>query len=54
VAYDPLESNPNNDPEIAARNAERKESKSYIDMPNLQMFTFLNPRSVKFGIKVAF
>ena len=54
VAYDPLESNPNNDPEITARNAERKESKSYIDMPNLQMFTFLNPRSVKFGIKVAF
>jgi len=54
VAYDPLESNPNNDPEIAARNDERKENKSYIDMPNFQTFTFLNPREIKFGVKISF
>ena len=29
VAYDPLESNPNNDPEIEARNMERIQKKSY-------------------------
>ncbi|HTP12508.1 MAG TPA: TonB-dependent receptor, partial [Bacteroidota bacterium] len=34
VAYDPLESNPNNDPTITARNNARKAKKSYINMPN--------------------
>jgi len=52
VAYDPLEANPNNDPAIAARNKKRKESKSYIDMPNFKALTFLNPRDIIFGIKI--
>jgi outer membrane receptor protein involved in Fe transport len=54
VSYDPLELNPNNDPEIKARNDKRKETKSYIDMPNLTYFTFLYPREIKFGIKIVF
>ncbi|MGQ9561271.1 MAG: TonB-dependent receptor [Candidatus Oleimicrobiaceae bacterium] len=29
-------------------------TKAYIDMPNLTYFTFLDPRDVKFGIKVNF
>ncbi len=52
VAYDPLEPNPDNDPGIAARNKKRKESKSYIDMPNIKAFTFLNPRNVMVGLKI--
>ena len=52
VAYDPLEPNPDNDPQITARNKKRKEKKSYIDMPNIKAFTFLNPRDVVFGIKL--
>ncbi len=52
VAYDPLELNPNNDPQIDARNKERKDKKSYIDMPNIKAFTFLNPRDIIFGIKL--
>ena len=54
VEYDPLEPNPDNDPEISARNARRKESKSYIDMPNITSFTFLNPRAYTFGITISF
>jgi len=54
VEYDPLEPNPTNDPEIARRNEERKETKSYIDMPNIRSMTFLNPRNIEFGIKVTF
>ena len=54
VAYDPLESNPLNDTEIATRNKIRKDTKSYIDNPNLTYFTFLNPRDIKFGIKITF
>ncbi len=54
VAYDPLEPNPNNDPEISARNAERKKKKSYIDMPNFKSLTFLNPRAYYFGITIRF
>jgi hypothetical protein len=54
VAYDPLEANPNNDPAIKARNDKRKKDRSYIDMPNIRAFTFLNPRDVMFGIKVNF
>jgi hypothetical protein len=30
------------------------DEKAYIDMPNLQYFTFLNPRSVFWGIKLSF
>ncbi len=54
VAYDPLEPNPDNDPDIAARNKKRKETKSYIDMPNIKALTFLNPRDIFWGIKVNF
>lgn len=54
VAYDPLEPNPNNDPEIAARNAQRKKNKSYIDNPNITSLTFLNPRDITFGLRVSF
>ncbi|MEJ2634081.1 MAG: TonB-dependent receptor [Calditrichia bacterium] len=54
VAFDPLEPNPNNDPQIAARNKDRISKKSYIDMPNIQALTFLNPRDVFFGIKINF
>ena len=54
VEYDPLEQNPNNDPEIAKRNKERKETNSYIDMPNIRSMTFLNPRDIEFGIKITF
>jgi len=54
VAYDPLEPNPNNDPAIKARNDARKAKKSYIDMPNITSLTFLNPRTIIFGIRLAF
>ncbi|MDQ7053707.1 MAG: TonB-dependent receptor [candidate division KSB1 bacterium] len=54
VPYDPLEPNPNNDPEIRKRNEERKRKKSYIDMPNIRALTFLNPKDVVFGIKINF
>jgi len=54
VAYDPLEPNPNNDPEIRKRNEERKKKKSYIDMPNFKSLTFLNPRDIVFGVRVNF
>ncbi len=54
VPYDPLEPNPNNDPEIAKRNKERIKKKSYIDMPNFKSLTFLNPRDIIFGLRVNF
>ena len=54
VAYDPLEPNPNNDPEINARNNKRKENKTYIDMPNISSLTFLNPRRFTFGLRIGF
>ncbi len=54
VAYDPLETNPNNDSEIESRNDKRKEDKSYIDMPNITSLTFLNPRRYTFGIRISF
>ena len=54
VAYDPLEANPNNDPSISARNAVRKDKKSYINMPNNTSVTFLNPRDYLFGIRLSF
>ena len=50
VAYDPLEANPNNDPAISARNQERKDKKSYIDMPNITSLTYLSPRNWVFGV----
>ena len=54
VAYDPLKPNPNNDPAISARNQERKDRKSYIDMPNITSLTYLNPRNWVFGVRVSF
>jgi hypothetical protein len=54
VNYDPLEPNPNNDPVIKSRNDKRKNDKSYIDMPNIRAFTFLNPRDITFGFKINF
>lgn len=30
------------------------EDKAYIDMPNLQFLRFLNPRSIRFGIRITF
>lgn len=54
VAYDPLQANPNNDPAITAANNKRKETKSYINMPNNDSVTFLNPRHISFGIRMSF
>lgn len=54
VEYDPLEPNPGNDPAIKARNDERIKNKSYIDMPNITSLTFLNPRSLSFGLRFSF
>jgi outer membrane receptor protein involved in Fe transport len=54
VAYDPLEPNPNNDAAITARNNARKDKKSYINMPNIESVTFLNPRSFLFGVRLSF
>ena len=52
--YDPLESNPDNDPLIKERNDLRRENKSYIDMPNLRGLTFLDPRKISAGIRYNF
>ena len=30
------------------------DDKAYIDMPNIQSMSFLNPRTIKFGIQVSF
>ena len=54
VAYDPLEPNSSNDPAITARNNARKDKKSYINMPNDESMTFLNPRSFMFGVRLSF
>ncbi len=52
VEYDPLEDNLANDPDIKARNDNRKKTKSYIDMPNIKAFTFLNPIKITFGFSL--
>ncbi|MFQ5604914.1 MAG: carboxypeptidase-like regulatory domain-containing protein [bacterium] len=54
VAYDPLEPNPQNEPEIEARNQQRRKTKSYIDNPNLRWLYYLNPRDVTFGFRFDF
>lgn len=54
VAYDPLEPNPSNDAEIEARNQVRRDTKSYIDNPNLDWLYYLNPRDIFFGVKIHF
>jgi hypothetical protein len=30
------------------------DDKAYIDMPNMDTFTFLNPRRIFFGIRLSF
>ena len=37
-----------------SQKAEWEENKSYIDMPNQEFFTFLNPRDVFWGLKLSF
>lgn len=54
VEYDPLEPNPDNDTEIAARNQERIANRSYIDNPSIKSLTFLNPRSITLGFRFNF
>lgn len=54
VAYEALELNPTNDPEITARNKVRKDKRTYIDNPNITSLTFLNPRKFTFGVKISF
>jgi outer membrane receptor protein involved in Fe transport len=54
VAYDPMVDNPENDPDIAADNDRRRETKSYIDMPNYQSLTFLDPRKFTVGVRFKF
>jgi outer membrane receptor protein involved in Fe transport len=52
VAYEPY--NPN-DPTKSEADLQRiLDTKAYIDMPNLTYFTFLNPRYVRWGIKLSF
>ncbi|MDZ7300955.1 MAG: TonB-dependent receptor [candidate division KSB1 bacterium] len=47
--YDP------NDPTKTPEDLKRiLETKAYIDMPNLTYFTFLNPRDIRFGLKIDF
>ncbi|NQV13934.1 TonB-dependent receptor [bacterium] len=54
VEYDPMVANPYDDPDIEAENEHRRESRSYIDMPNYQSLTFLDPRRFTFGIRYNF
>ncbi len=53
VEYDPLVPNPNNDPGIAGENQRRIDTRSYIDNPNIQALTFLNPRQITIGIQLS-
>lgn len=52
VEFDALEANPNNDPGIADRNQVRRDTKSYIDNPNLRWLYYLNPRDVHVGFRL--
>jgi len=54
VEYDPLQPNPDNCPEIAGKNQQRIDSRSYIDNPNIEALTFLNPRQITFGLRINF
>lgn len=54
VEYDPLVPNPDNDSVIESENQKRRDTKSYIDMPNYQSLTFLDPRKFTFGIRFKF
>jgi len=48
VPYEPYDPN---DPD-KERQKRILDSKAYIDMPNMEYFTFLNPRDIFFGIKL--
>ena len=52
VAYEPY--NPNDPTKSDADLKRILDTKAYIDMPNLTYFTFLNPRYVRWGIKLSF
>lgn len=54
VKYDPLQPNPDNDPTIKKANDKRIKNKSYINMPNNESVTFLNPRHYSLGIRINF
>ncbi len=54
IEYDPLVPNPDNDSVIERENQIRRDTKSYIDMPNYQSLTFLDPRKFTFGIRFKF
>lgn len=54
VAFDPLESNPDNDPAITSRNQQRIDKKSYIDNPGMGYLQFLNPRDIYIGMRINF
>jgi len=52
VAYEAYDSD---DPTKTEKDLKRiLDTKAYIDMPNLTYFTFLNPRDIKFGLKISF
>ncbi|MDW7678958.1 MAG: TonB-dependent receptor [bacterium] len=52
VAYEPYDPD---DPTKSEADLKRiLETKAYIDMPNLTYFTFLNPRDIRFGLKISF
>jgi hypothetical protein len=50
VAYEPYDPN---DPDPAHKQYVL-DNKAYIDMPNLETFTFLNPRDIFYGIRLSF
>jgi len=52
VEYQPYE--PENWQNPTAAEQEILDSKAYIDMPNIQAVSFLNPRDIYFGISVYF
>ncbi|MGP8330473.1 MAG: TonB-dependent receptor [Methanosarcinaceae archaeon] len=52
VAYEPYDPA---DPTKSEADLQRiLDTKAYIDMPDLTYFTFLNPRDIKFGVKISF
>jgi len=54
VAYEAMVANPDGDPQIEADNERRIETNAYIDMPNYQSLTFLDPQKFTFGIRFKF
>jgi len=54
VEYDPMVANPDNDPDIDLENERRRDTRSYIDMPNYRSLTFLDPRKFTIGMRFKF